>query len=257
MTAEIERQSIDIVPAASDPDINQQAVETRRCEARAHQLMKSGAAVDALVGIKQAVTQWRILVKQDPRFAPDLARSLSRLCMTQSKIGDEGEAIAAAAESVNYWRLAADHDLERHGFALVRALVQLGNRVARLHPSDGFGLREESMQLLLRLLQTNEARYLLPAAEACSSFAKMSVSHRHPQKAREYSERAVEFWRRLAEQDLIKHGPRLVLALKDLSVEQLDGGGWGKAPLREARRVKFARLALRLRLALRTVGWPV
>jgi len=51
----------------------------------------------------------------------------------------------------------------------------------------------------------------------------------------------------------MEHGPRLVLALKRLSVEQIDAQGrWGKGPLREARRIRLARLLRRFQVAIGT-----
>ena len=92
-----------------------------------------------------------------------------------------------------------------------------------------------------------EAQYLLPTAQACQRLADVGGIYRHPQKALHYAELAVKLWQRLAEQELLEYGPKLIRSLKRLSIEQLTPqDGWGKAPLREARRIKWEYLKLRI-----------
>jgi hypothetical protein len=92
---------------------------------RLHELTKAGNVVGALEVTREAVSQWRTLVMQDSRFTPDLARSLGHLVVRTNRAGRFGEALAAASESVKYWKLAADQDLERHGLDLSHALMRL------------------------------------------------------------------------------------------------------------------------------------
>jgi hypothetical protein len=232
-------------------DNPQRVVHVRRIEGRAHELMRAGDVAGSMEVSKEAVSEWRDLAAGDSRFIPDLARCLGHLGARANRTGQQGEALAAAVESVKFWRVAANSDVDRYGFDLVNALMGLAPQVAKVHYKELFTTRDEATQLLLRLLPTDRARYLQPTADACLRLANIAGMHGHSQKAKEYAEKAVELWRDLARQDLIKHGPQFVRALKRLSMEQLDpSSGWGKAPLRDARRVKLAWLAIRLRRAI-------
>jgi hypothetical protein len=241
-----------LVSEQSGPPVSRQATQARRLEARACILENDAKITDSLAVANEAVTAWRAAANDDAHFIPELARCLGQFSMQLNEVGQFGGALDAAVESVRLWRTLADQNLELHGYGLFQAIMRLAPQAARLHFQEYFTLSEEGARLLYRLLPLDEARYLLPAAQACQRLADIGGMFGHPHKALCHAEMAVEFWRRLAGQDLIEHGPQLVRALKRLSIEQIDGQGrFGKTPLREARRAKRARLSLRLRLAIR------
>ena len=234
------------------PNADQQAAQIRRLEVRARELEKAGDITAALKVRKEAVAAWRALVSQEPRFISELARYLSNLSVTMTRLGLHAEAYTAADDSVRFWRAAADEDLARHGFDLSQALMRFAPLAGKFYSQRAFmTARIEATDLLIRLASVDPARCELLAARTCLMIAE-GGSFDKPEKALHYAQTAVELWRQLAEKDLIEHGSQLIRALNQLSIEQIDAGGsFGKAPLSEARWVKLARLILRIKLAVR------
>jgi hypothetical protein len=195
--------------------------------------MKAGKIADAATVSKDIVSQWQELAAEDETLLPHLARALGDLSARARRSGDPVEALDASVKSVRYWRVLADNDIERYGLDLSRALMGLGPLLARNNRPDWFTVRDEAARLLLSLLEIDEDKYLLPAAEACLWMAGKAGELGDPHKTRMYCEKAVALWRQLATKDLIRHGPQLVQALTYLSMEQIDAGGsFGRAPRR-------------------------
>ena len=221
-------------------------MQARRLEARAHTLAKDGKVADSLLVASEAATAWRVAAREDERVIPELARYLGHYSVRLNADGQSAVAFAAAIDSVKLWRTLCDQNLDLYGFELSQALMRLAPQAARLHRHEYFTFSEEGAQLLLQLLPTDETKFLLPTARACLRLADIGGVCNEPQKALRYAEIAVQLWRRLAAQDFLQHGPSLISSLRRLSTEQLTPEGVGKAPLKEARRIKLAYLSHRL-----------
>ncbi len=238
-------------PAEAKSDIRQRVAEARRLGQHAEALMKDAKVAETLAASKQLIACWRELAAEDADYLPELARSHGILSVRASRLGDAAQALESAIESVKHWRVLAEQDMGRYGVDLVNALVRLGPKVHRVHYRNSFAVREEAAELALRLLDIYGERHLLLAATLCRDLADIAGRYGYPAKGLQYAEKSVELWRRLADHDLLKYGPDFIRALKRLSTEQVSAsGGWGKAPLREARRVQLARLLLRVRSAI-------
>jgi hypothetical protein len=225
----------------------------RRLEACAHILAKEGKIVQALTVSKDVVSRWQAFAEKGEAVLPQLAKALGNYSVLARRAGDVDAALDAGVRSVRHWRALADKDLELYGPDLSNALMGLAPHMARSHYQNFYRLREEAARLLLRLLELDRHKYLLPTAEAYLLVAEMAGNFGHPHEAKAHAEKAATLWRQLASHDIVQHGPKFVRALRRLSLEQLDAEGFGKVPLREARRIQVARLIALLKAKLRVV----
>jgi hypothetical protein len=240
------------MPEIQQSEITSAASGARQLGARAHQLASQGRLTEALESARKSVEQWRILAKQDSsNFLPELARSLDRLAIFLARAEIAGEAFEAAKESVRHWRQLAAANLERFGLELAGALRRLAADALGLYPRDFLSMREEATNVLLRLAAANPA--LLPqAAEEASRMSGHFSRSGEPKKALQYGRQAVELWRVLAAKDLVQFGGGLVLALRQLAVDQTTPNGVAdKGPRKEARRVALSRFFRLLRESVR------
>lgn len=127
------REAVDLTGAGSD------AALARRTATLALSLTATGAHADALVFTEQALHMWRDVAAAepvDPQALKEYGRTLYNYAVQLYRVGRWQEAALAGAESVAWYRTAADDDRPGRSANLMRALTSYAVMLAKVQRPD-------------------------------------------------------------------------------------------------------------------------